>query len=75
MKGLYRKLAAIYLVSAVMFFLFFFVCLFISGRSEKENFLSPPFGKVEKKYIRSFGENRKPGLRVGEGEKKKESSF
>ena len=40
MKGLYRKLAAIYLVSAAMFILIFSVSLYIAGRSENEHYLS-----------------------------------
>ena len=60
MKGLYRKLAAIYLVSAAMFILIFSVSLYIAGRSENEHYLSQLLENVESNYIRSSGENGNP---------------
>ena len=61
MKGLYRKLAAIYLVSAVMFILIFSVSLYIAGRSENEQYLSQLLENVESNYTRSSEKNWETG--------------
>ena len=73
MKGLYRKLAAIYLVSAAMFILIFSVSLYIAGRSENEHYLSQLLENVESNYIRSSGENGNPDSGLEDAERKIES--
>ena len=61
MKGLYRKLAAIYLVSAAMLILIFSVSLYIMGRSENEHYLYQLLENVENNYIRTSEELRETG--------------